>query len=204
MSTWIKIAGLAKRSLIVLVLTLGIANGLYFGLDYFKEGLNAELAQLVQTESSSQTKWATKQADLASLQANMDQYTKLREQGLVGAADRVGWTEQLVLSRQNMDLPDTLTYTLLPPQSNVVQTKAVSGAAPVDTSTAASNTPQFHDLEFSISEIQEEELLALLHDYQNKVKGRFRVNSCTFSDRTAVGMLARCFLRFYTIPPGAS
>ena len=106
-------------------------------------------------------------------------------------------------SRVRLALPPTLLYTLHPPQPLAQQDSAV---APVTANVDADSTnavavgPQFHDLDVTLTDIQEEELLALLRDYRAHVKGHFRVNLCTLSTPTPTGLSARCTLRFFTLP----
>jgi hypothetical protein len=70
----------------------------------------------------------------------------------------------------------------------------------VATATGEASGPSYHDLEFELSKVQEEELLLLLSNYQAHVKGRFRVNSCKLLSRTETGLTALCTLRFFTLP----
>lgn len=195
---------LARRSLVVLALALVIGLALFVGSRFFKERLRNELAQVQQAQSSNQASLAEKQADLANLQAEINRFAILRQQGLVGRADREDWAEQLVASRLRSGLPDTLVYTLHAPKPVPAQTGAATSAeAPAATEAAgaaASTGPQFHDLDFELTSIHEDELLALLRDYQAHVKGRYRINACTLSARTDTGLSARCTLRFFTLP----
>jgi hypothetical protein len=204
MNTLIKIAFLAKRSLIVMAIAFALAIGLYFSLDIYKTELTSEVTRLLQAEGTGKTAWSKKQADLKNLKAHMNEYNKLSTEGLIGVADRSGWVEQLVLSRDSLDLPDTLTYTLQSPKPYTAKNGPAAKSVPGGSDAEAIGAPQFHDLVFSIKGIHEEELLAFLHDYRAKVKGRFRVNTCTLSDRTAEGLSADCTLRFFTLQKSSS
>lgn len=203
MSDWQTIFSLARRCLIVLVSALSAGLALYFGSLFLRDKMQAELSQLQQTESASQANLAEKQTDLNNLQSNINRFTVLRQQGLVGNADRAGWIEQLLASHQRSGLPNTLAYTLQAPKPLAQQgDPADPAAAAADSASGAPTAPQFYDLDMALSNIHEDELLALLRDYQAQVKGRFRVNACTLSGRTETGLSARCTLRFFTLPDG--
>ena len=198
---------LAQRSLVVLAVAVAVGLALFLGSRFFKDRMRDDLAQAQEAQSANQASLAQKQADLANLQAEISRFAVLRQQGLVGKAERETWAEQLVASRQRSGLPDTLSYTLHAPRPISAQAgSATSGAeaAPVADApgTTAPSGPQFHDLDLELNNIHEEELLALLQDYQAQVKGRFRVNTCTLSARTETGLSARCTLRFFTLPDG--
>lgn len=204
MSDWQTIFSLARRCLIVLVSALSAGLALYFGSLFLRDKMQAELSQLQQTESASQANLAEKQTDLNNLQSNINRFTVLRQQGLVGNADRAGWIEQLLASHQRSGLPNTLAYTLQAPKPLAQQGggAADTAVAAADSAPGALTGPQFYDLDMELSNIHEDELLALLRDYQAQVKGRFRVNACTLSGRTETGLSARCTLRFFTLPDG--
>lgn len=195
---------LARRSLVVLAVAVAMGLALLLGSRFFKDRMRDELAQAQQAEGANQASLAQKQTDLANLQAEISRFAVLRQQGLVGKAERETWAEQLVASRQRSGLPDTLSYTLHAPKPIAAQAGPSTGAeaAPVADAPgmAAPSGPQYHDLDLELNNIHEEELLALLQDYQAQVKGRFRVNACTLSARTETGLSARCTLRFFTLP----
>ena len=195
---------LARRSLLVLTAALVIALVLFAGSSFFKDRLRTQLAAAQQIANASEANLSNKQSDLANLQAEINRFNLLRQQGMVGVPDREGWTEQLVASRQRTGLPDTLHYTLQAPKPLALQNSLATGVAAVpatlETNPAGATGPLFHDLNFELGNIHEEELLVLLRDYQTHVKGHFRVNTCTLSTPTATGLSARCTLRFFTLP----
>jgi hypothetical protein len=201
MSDFQTILRLARRSLLVLGGSLLVALATYLASGYFKDRLQTQLTTAQQTANTQQASLSEKQTDLANLQTEIDRFNQLRQEGLVGAPDREGWTEQLVASRVRLGLPPTLLYTLQPPQPLAQQDSAIApSAANVDGTAAVAVGPQFHDLDLAMTDIQEEELLALLRDYRAHVKGHFRVNLCTLSTPTPTGLSARCTLRFFTLP----
>jgi hypothetical protein len=149
-----------------------------------KNQVQTQLTQKQQAESDLQDSLATQRADLASLQSSTGRFSQLRQQGLLGQADREGWAEQLVASSQRVGLPDNaLRYTMLPPKA-----LADAGAA------------RIYDLEFELKNSHEEDLLALLQDYRTHVKGLFRVEACRLENLSDQGLLARCTLRFFNLP----
>jgi hypothetical protein len=190
------IARLARRSLIVLAAALALTLALYGGSRFFRDGMRTELAQLQQLDTASHAGLTGKQLDLASLQQKINRFAVLRQQGLVGVAAREGWAEQLVASHLQAGLPGHLVYTLHAPKPLALQ----NGPAARESGTVTSTGPVFHDLDFELNNVHEDELLVLLRDYQAQVKGRFRIQACTLSNPTEVGLAARCTLRFFTIP----
>ncbi|MDD5030535.1 MAG: hypothetical protein PHH58_13730, partial [Rhodoferax sp.] len=134
-----------------------------------------------------------KQDDLMNLQTKTSRFNQLRQQGLIGDADREGWVEQLAASKQRLGLAALgLSYTLKTPQ-------AVAVAAP-DAPTPTDAGLQTHDLEFELNNSHEEDLLTFLNDYRTHVKGFFRVEACSLGSPTDTGLKARCTLRFFSVP----
>lgn len=207
MKDQLHILSLARRCLTVLAAALLIALALYLGSSYFKDRGRAHLTQAQQTEGANQASLAEKQSGLANMQAEISRFNRLRQQGMVGTPDREGWVEQLLASRQRTGLPDTLVYTLQASKPLALQAGAAADNEPApvsaDVSTGTQAGPVFHDLNIGITSIHEEDLLALLRDYQAQVKSRFRVNACLLSDRTETGLAAHCTLRFFTLPDAA-
>lgn len=193
MSHWKVIVKLARRCLIVLAVAIAVALALYASSRYLRNQAASSLAQSQQVEIENQSALATKQSDLAKLEAEIAHFSQLRQQGLVGAADRTGWVEQLKASQQRVNIQGKMVYTLQPPKPLAAQGTAADGDS------GQSSEPQFHDLELEVANLHEGDLLALLDDYRAHVKGRFRVEACNLSGRTENGLLARCTLRFFTL-----
>ncbi|MBA3058552.1 MAG: hypothetical protein KJ614_03855 [Gammaproteobacteria bacterium] len=203
MKDQLQILSLARRCLMVLAAALLIGLALYLGSSYFKGRGQTQLTQAQQSESANQASLAEMQSDLANMQAEISRFQRLRQQGMVGTPEREGWVEQLLASRQRTGLPDTLVYTLQAPRPLALQAMDAAGSEATPASAEATTeiiAPVFHDLDFAVLSIHEEELLALLRHYQAQVKGRFRVNACMLSERTETGLTARCTLRFFTMP----
>lgn len=199
MNDWLPIFRRARKSLVVLLTILAVSLGLYFGSAYSRGQLTADLAQQQAQISSEQENLAQKQKELDSIQANIQKFRQLQQQGMIGKAKREEWIEQLIATRKQLGLPETLTYTLKQPASlsanpNPEQTPADS------TQAVASDAPLAHNLEFELRHIHEEELLAFLKTYQSKVNGRFRIQSCRLAEPATNGLLAQCTLRFFTLP----
>lgn len=189
----------ARRPLNMLAVAILLTLTLVLGSIYGRDSLRKSLAQSRGQLGALQPSLTAKQQDLRNIQAHIEQFRALRAQGLVGRADREGWVEQLVLSREQLKLPDTLSYVLKPPQ-------ALTDAATADP--AASTQPSAdvattHDLDFELRAIHEQELLGFLNDYRTRVHGRFRVQSCRFSEPAETGLVAQCTLRFFSLPEAA-
>lgn len=197
MTHWQTIARLLRRSLITLGLALLVLLGSYLGTLMLKDQMQTQLLQKQQAEIALQASLATQRADLDSLQSSTGRFNQLRQQGLLGVADREGWVEQLVASSQRVGLPaNALAYTMLPPKALA---SAANAGAPTDATPAATGA-LIYDLEFELKNSHEEDLLALLQDYRSHVKGLFRVAECSLENRTEFGLLARCTLRFFNLP----
>ena len=191
----------ARRSLIALSAALVTTGGVFFGAQYLVDQARNQIQQLQQQQAQDETALKQKLIDATSLHEGIDKFETLRKQGLVGLPAREAWVEQLISTRAKLGLPSTLTYTLLPPKP-LKQQGAESALATAEPGAVAEATdgPLFHDLEFKISAIHEDELLALLRDYQSHVMGRFRVNACTLATPLENGLSASCTLRFFTLP----
>lgn len=201
MSASNQILSAARRSLIVLGVAMTMTVGAFFGVRYLTDREGNQMQQLQQQEAQAQATLQQKQADTTTLQEGMRQFDTLREQGLVGLPEREGWVEQLLATREQMGLPNTLTYILQPAKPLAQQDAEVSGvAAEPQNAAEAPSGPVFHDLEFQLSGIHEGELLAFLSTYQSQVKGRFRVNGCALTAPLETGLTAACTLRFFTLP----
>lgn len=178
---------------IVLVCLVLLGISLYLH-DHLQETLTQSNDQL----SGQQGILAAKQQDLADIQSRIQQYKVLKQQGLIGAADREGWVEQLLASRKQLGLPDTLTYTLKPPlPANKVASPDEKDAPAGD---ATADTALAHDLELGLRDYHEEELLVLLQDFQSKAHGRFRIQACRLFEPKPEGLTIQCTLRFFSLP----
>jgi hypothetical protein len=201
MSDWQKILKLEQRSLTVLVLSLVCALGIYGTSHFFKVQQQFDLEKTQQMEASERASLVAQQTDLSHLTTEISRFKLLREQGMLGAGDRQRWVAEWVASQQRTGQPNTMTYTLQLAQPLATQeTTASAPPLPAESGATATAGPLFYDLDFELVKSHEEELLALLQDFQVHVKGRFRINACALSARTEVGLTARCKLRFFTSP----
>lgn len=184
----------ARRPLNLLAGAIFLSLTLVFGSIYGRDSLKTSLAQSRIELGAQQPNLTAKQQELRNIQAHIGQFRAFRTQGLVGSADREGWVEQLVASREQLKLADTFSYILKPPQ-------AMTDVATPDPAAAMNpDATATHDLDFELKGIHEQELLAFLQDYRTRVHGRFRVQSCRFSEPTQAGLLAQCSLRFFNLP----
>ncbi len=198
MNDWLPVLRLARTHLVAFSALLLLMLILYFGSAHVRDLLAAKLEAQQAGVSAERDRLAKKQSDLDNLRANIERYRILQQRGLVGAARREEWVEQLLASRKQLGLPDTLAYHLKPPVRLHAGTDVAQAASGAQDS--AEDGPLVHDLEFELRNTHEEELLALLEDYGRKVNGRFRVQSCELTEATVTGLRARCVLRFFTLP----
>ena len=188
MKRWWPVIGLARHSLVALLLALVLGVVLYAYSAWLKNQAQTELTQAQQLHSSAQSGLVALQTEVTDLQSQMACFGHLRQQGVVGVANRAHWVDQLLAAHQRLGLrADTLDYTL-----QLAKPLSAGGALTV---------PMLHDLDFVLHDVHETELLNLLQDYQARVQGRFLVNACHLSERGNTGLTARCTLRFFTLSP---
>lgn len=198
MKDWLPVFKLARKSLLVLAGILIFSLSLYFGSDHIRKLLTANLGNKQAQLAAEQENLTQKQKDLDNIQSHIEQFRKLQQKGLIGAARREDWVEQLIASRKQLGLPDTLAYTLKQPIP--LRDGATAEDTAATTTPASPDAALAHNLEFELRNIHEEELLALLKTYESKVLGRFRVQSCRIAEPSAAGLFAQCTLRFFTLP----
>ncbi len=194
MNHWPALLQRARTSLLV----LGSALVLCLALLLLSHRWSAQQqAALQQSQGELSAQIATRSAssaELLYLQSHIEQFRRLGQLGLIGPADREAWVQQLLESHQRAALPGPLQWTLHAPEPLA----AGDTAAP-----SQDNEARTHELEFSLSGVHEEEVLALLQDFANRVKGRMRVNSCSFTQPVPEGLNAHCSLRFFTLAGSA-
>ncbi|MCF8152030.1 MAG: hypothetical protein K9J80_14895 [Sulfuritalea sp.] len=187
-----------RRPINLLAGAIFLSLTLVYGSAYVRDMLKTSLTQSRNQMDAHQQDLTQKQLDLSNIKTHIAQFGVLREQGLVGTADREGWVEQLGVNREQLHLADTLSYLLKPPQ-------AVADAATLEPEAMTSDEPNSaaatqHDLDFELRGITEPELLNLLRSYRAQVNGRFRVQSCRLSSPSKLGLTAQCTLRFFNLP----
>jgi hypothetical protein len=201
MNPWRAILLRARPSLIILVCAILVALALTIGSGYVESQRRAEF-QLHHIQTNSlRNNLGARQKDLAYLEGHIALFRTLQKQGLTSPPAREGWVEHLLAARRDLHLPDTLVYALPPPAPLVSDSAEGGAAAPVD---AGPDTPLTHDLNISVRDVHEDELLALLSRFQASINERFRVQSCSLSSPTPTGLTAECTLRFFTLPPAPS
>jgi hypothetical protein len=190
----------SRRQLNLLAVGIFVSLTLVFGSIYVRDTLKKSVASNQAQLAAQQSILASKQMDLQAVQTHIAQFRALKQQGLVGIADREGWVEQLAASRAQLMAGETLAYTLKPPQS--LEESTPDQPAPVVAVDPAgiSGVPTRHDLDFELGGVHEAELLALLQVYKTKVHGSFRVQSCRLGNPASTGLLAQCTLRFFNLP----
>lgn len=203
MNSWNPVLAHARRPLILSGTLVALSLAVFFASSYWHEHVQAGLTQAQAELATRQAALTGKQNDLRDIQAHIDEFHALEQRGLLGRGDREGWVEQLLASQQRTGLPPTLTYALQaskPLSQQSGPTTDGTAQAPTTPEDPAAAGPRFHDLDLTLSDIHEEELLVLLQDYAAHVKGRFRVHACSLADPTPQGLSAQCRLRFFTVP----
>lgn len=211
MNRWWPVIRDARGSLFVLASAIVLGGALIFGSSYFDEYLFGNFAQNRNQSKAKRAQLTERQQQLDFLQAHADRFRAIEAQDLTGTASREEWVQQLLTSRKQLGLPDTLTYTLkapvpLPQSGGGAAAAGASGGRPFRAAAvlAPNDTPLAHDLEFELRDTHEDELLALLNDFQARIRHRFRVQSCEFSLPGARGLTVQCTLRFFSLPQPAS
>lgn len=208
MSPWRDILRSAQKHLVGLLLTLLLCLGALYSSDYARVHLNREL-NVKKGETGAQSNvLAEKEKELADIHTHIGQFRTLQKQGLLGTPNRAAWVEQLLVSRRELRLPETLTYNLKSPQA-LSSTGTLDAAVPLPgtTSPVTTEAPLAHDFEFTLRDIHEDELLALVRHLQENLQGRSRLQSCRLDTPGSKGLVAQCTLRLFTLPqkdlPGA-
>lgn len=191
----------SRRRLNSLGWAILFALSLVFGSIYVRDSLKKNLAANQGQVNSRKAALEIKQADLKNIRAHIAEFRLLKQQGLVGTADREGWVEQLSAVRAELKAGETMSYTLRPPQLPSDPATATAGstagaAAPAGPEEA---TAYIHDLDIELGGIHEDEVIALFQEYRSRARGQFRIQSCRFGNPTPVGLFAQCTLRFFNV-----
>ena len=141
-----------------------------------------------------------RQSDLSLVQSHIERFHQLARSGLLGTPERAVWVEQLQQSRRRRGLPESLSYTLHPANSASRPAPSSSSMLAELSAEKSLGELQFHELEFTLQDVHEAELLDFLHDFEAHAGGRFRVDACQLSEPTPHGLSAQCSLRFFTLP----
>ena len=197
MKDWKPVFLLAKTELIFFAIALVAGLIVIYLANQYANSLRLLVMQEKAALQESQTQLESKKNDLENMESHIQRYQLLKKQGLVGEPERSLWVEELQQSRINLKLPDTLGA-----QLNESKLLSVNGIEVVDDGTTAQ--PLMHDLLFELRDVHEQEVLALVEDYRNQVKGRFRINECQLMEPKNTGLTSRCTLRFVTVPAADS
>jgi hypothetical protein len=194
MKEWQPVFLLARNSLIIFAVVLITVVALVMLTQQYANNLANVLAQTQAELQNNQTILQSKEADLENMESHIKRYETLKAQGLVGEPQRALWVENLRNTQLELQLPDTLGVELLVSQPLMMQDSAVTEAE------EEAVQPLMHDLVVNFNDVHELEVLNLIAHYKNRVKGRFRLNECKFSNAKETGMDTRCVLRFVTVP----
>lgn len=128
-------------------------------------------------------------------------FRRLAARGMLREPDRDHWIGQLLAAHRQLDLPPTLKYTLPPPRPAAADTSTAASTSTSASASSPAGTTWLHDLEFSLENIHEEELLALIDRFGNSIADPFRIQHCRLSQARAEGLSAQCTLRFFSLLP---
>ncbi len=200
MTGWQPILLAARRSLIALALVALLCIGAVVALHMLAQSLGTEVMQLASSVQQQRDQISLKREDLRNVRSHIARFEQLRAQGLLGTPDRPLWVEELLASHSRLNLPGQLAYQLQVPKTVTDANAQTSVNAPPTTIQGTGDEPLVHDLQFELRDVHEGDVLRLIQDFRSHVKGRFRVNACTFSEPWDKGMTAQCVLRFVTMP----
>ena len=198
MNEWKPIFLAARKSLIQLGGIALLCVVTVVALHMMASSLNSEVQDLGRSVQAQRGELSLKQENLLNMRSNIERFEALRAQNLIGTPDRPTWVEELLASHKRLGLTTRLVYQLQAPKTLAAADLPPSAAVvPPDETNAE---PLVHDLQFELRDVHEGDVLRLIQDFREHVKGRFRVNACAFSDPRASGMTAKCILRFVTVP----
>lgn len=189
-----------RYSLMALGFAILLTLGMIFGSEYFVSRWQQDLQSARNQVASLKSQITLKQQDLHYLATNIARFRTLREHGLLTEPRREALIEQLVAAQKNQALPDTLSYTLPPAQPMPSASASVASPVPDRAGMSDPNSPNLHDIEFSITQIHEGELMMFINDFIHATHNRFRVQHCQLYDPTPQGLSAQCTLRSFTLP----
>lgn len=194
MNGWQPILRLARKSLYILALVLVLCAAVFAGTQSWASKVSVALAQLQASVQAQQDQLTAKQDDLRNIRDHIKHFEFLRAIGMVGSPDRAQWVEQLQASYHALGFLGRLVYQLQAPQP------LVDAAALAEGAEVQGSPTQFHDLKFEMRQSHEGDVVNLIGNYRDTVKGRFRVQSCTLDGAKEDGLNANCVLRFVTVP----
>jgi hypothetical protein len=190
---WKPVFVLAKKSLIVFGVVLVLVIGLVLVAQQFEKNASQMLSQTLGELQNNQNLFESKSIDLKNMEEHIKRYETLKARGLVGEPQRALWVEEFKKSQVELKIPD-LGVELKTSKPLTMQ------ATFVEEGDGQTSQPLMHDLVFELRDVHEQEVLKLVDDYKNRVKGRFRLNECIFFEPKETGMSARCLIKLITIP----
>ena len=186
-----RILHLARKQLAWLGGSLLLALALIAGSHFYRLEMGQRVVLTQGRLAAQQARLEETRRDLQNIQSHIQEYRALKEKGLVGQPDREGWVEALTSSRSALKAGEGLSYVLGSPIPR--------DAGSPNQGEFAGGEERFHDLEFELRNVHEEELLGLLRHYRETVHGRFRIELCVLATPTSAGLFAKCILRFVTL-----
>jgi len=197
MSDFKSILRQSQSALAVLGATALLGLAANWALAAFLQKDQTELVNAQSEKAASETDLTAKQAELALFKSGFSKFEALQQKGLVGAAKRDEWVEDLVRTHQRAKLPMTLGYDLPAPRALIAASPAANSGANAG---AAMAPVALHELEVTLDNIHEAELIQFLNRYQDEVRGRYRLQSCVLSSPKSSGLSANCRLYFFNQP----
>lgn len=186
----------ARRQLLLLAAAIVLSLTVGLGSTYLLNSLTRDLPELEAQVLAEQARYAKLQEDQELIAQFSEEFRSLLALGMVGPAQREDWIDQLMVTQKHLGLPANLIYRLSSSRPVSLADDTPESAA----SLVPAGGPVRHDLDIEIVETHEIELLDLLDDYQSRVHGRFRIQSCSFSAPSpSKGMDVRCTLRFFNL-----
>lgn len=127
-------------------------------------------------------------SDQIYLQQHRAEIKVLQQQGWLATADTERWLDMLLDSGRQLGLKNLTDYQL------------TTLAADQATFPAELRGLQRHQLEFTVHELHESELLELLRLYRQRLGNNFRLQACELNNPAEQGLSARCQLQFFSRP----
>ena len=201
MNPWSLILLQARRSLIILGSAVLLFIAAVYGSGRLADNLSATAAATQSNLQVQNTLLEARRSDLTNVRDHIQAFESLRQRGLIGAGERALWVEQLQASYKKLGLPGSIGVQLQVAKALAAADAAPDAAPPPEGSPEETPiVPMAHDLQLEVRSVHEGELLDLLREFRNHVKGRFRVNACSLRDPAETGLSAQCVLRFVTVP----
>lgn len=184
----------AKGALIRCGMSMALALTVAVSLGHYQGSKGLALAQSEAQLQNTRVEVQTLTQDLAVLEEQLPNFRHLVSIGLIGDPPREIWVQRLEATYNSLDLPQTLRYTLSPPQPLADDRNAVAAVAAEASATKAMR----HDLEIELSGIHEGEFLAFIDKLRTDWQAPFRLETCQM-ERDTTGVKIMCTLRLFSL-----